>query len=122
MSSPSSNRLKASLFIFVGAVLLIIAAFQGVSRLQFIKIASTTEGRVSALNAGGSHPQIDFIDQRGEAISYAQGGFIFGYRTGIQVEVLYLRDNPANTAVVKDIGALWGAVLLFALLGTVVVY
>ncbi|TBV07584.1 hypothetical protein DNK34_07675 [Pseudomonas dryadis] len=74
MSSPSSNRLKASLFIFVGAVLLIIAAFQGVSRLQFIKIASTTEGRVSALNAGGSHPQIDFIDQRGEAISYAQGG------------------------------------------------
>lgn len=60
------------------------------------------------MNAGGSHPQIDFTSVSGERISYPQGGFIFGYQVGEPVRVLYEAGRPAASAIVDDAGALWG--------------
>ncbi len=84
-------------------------------RLDFVKNAARAPGIVSALNAGGSHPQIEFVSQAGTAVSYPQGGLIFGYRTGDAVQVLYRPADPRRTACIDSFGALWFLPILFAL-------
>ncbi|WP_323048561.1 DUF3592 domain-containing protein [Paraburkholderia sp.] len=58
--------------------------------MRFLDSAVAVPGRVVALNAGGSHPQIEFTNKTGERISYPQGGWIAGYKVGDKVTVLYL--------------------------------
>ena len=121
--TPSSGRgdlLRALIFIPLGLCLLFLTAWLVEDRLSFLAQAQRAEGHVSALNAGGSNPQIDFIDAAtGQAISYPESGFIFGYAVGDAVKVLYRTEAPSRTAIIKDNGALWGASLLAGLFALV---
>ncbi|WP_059003619.1 DUF3592 domain-containing protein [Pseudomonas syringae] len=110
---------RALIFIPLGLCLLYLSLWLAVDRTNFLARAQRAEGHVSALNAGGSHPQVDFTDAAGKAVSYPQGGFIFGYSVGEPVTVLYLGEAPSSTAIVEDQGALWGASLLTGLFAIV---
>ncbi len=82
--------------------------------LQTAKFAS---GQVSSLEASGSQPRINFTDDQGNAVSYAQDGFVFGYQRGMPVGVHYRPEAPVSSAVIDDAGAIWGSTLLLGLLG-----
>lgn len=96
----------------VGVALIVLAGWLGLSTRAALAAAERVPGRVSGLNAGGSHPEIAFTTRAGVAIHYPQGGMIFGYRAGDAVEVLYRPDDPRGTAVIADFGALWGDALV----------
>ncbi|MEE4183563.1 DUF3592 domain-containing protein [Pseudomonas viridiflava] len=118
-STPPSNQgtlLRALIFIPLGLCLLFIALWLGQDRLGFLAHAQRAEGHVSALNSGGSHPQIEFTDATGRVISYPESGLIFGYEAGDSVTVRYRPESPSGTAIIEDPGALWGATLLTGLL------
>jgi hypothetical protein len=100
-------QIKAIVFFVVGVGLLIASVVTGIALRGFISRAVSAPGVVSRLNAGGSHPEIEFTTASGEMISYPQGGLIFGYRPGQKVRVLYAEDNPKGTAHVNSFGALW---------------
>lgn len=117
--TPSSARgdlPRALIFIPLGLCLLYLTVWLVEDRLGFLAHAQRVEGYVSALNAGGSHPQINFTDATGEAVSYPEGGLIFGYAVGDSVTVFYRAEAPSSTAIIEDRGALWGASLLVGLL------
>ncbi|KPC25393.1 Uncharacterized protein ABJ99_2542 [Pseudomonas syringae pv. cilantro] len=61
---------RALIFIPLGLGLLYLTLCLVVDRINFLAQAQRAEGHVSALNAGGSHPQIDFADAAGNAASY----------------------------------------------------
>lgn len=117
--SDRGDRLRALIFLPLGLCLLYITFLLVNDRLEFLAQAQRTEGHVSALNSGGSHPQIDFTDAAGKVISYPESGLIFGYTVGDSVTVLYNADAPSSTAIIEDCGALWGASLLSGLLAIV---
>ncbi|MBK4999039.1 DUF3592 domain-containing protein [Pseudomonas sp. S31] len=117
--SPRGDLLRASVFFPLGLCLLYLTFWLVEDRLDFVTQAQRTQGNVSALNAGGSHPQIDFTDATGKAFSYPESGLIFGYAVGDQVGVLYRSEAPAATAIIDDRGALWGASLLVGLFALV---
>ena len=98
---------KAFLPTGLGIALLVIALLLGMRTSSFVKRATAVPGVVEALNAGGSHPQIQFTTPEGARISYPQGGLIFGYKTGQAVRVLFEPHDPAGTARIDAIGALW---------------
>jgi len=115
--SPIGKILLGLLFALIGIGLLGIALNLTLDRREFLAHAEAADGIVSHLNAGGSHPEIAFTTATGEKISYPQGGLIFGYQQGQSVRVRYLPDQPAVSAVVDDLGALWGASALLGGLG-----
>ena len=91
----------------IGAVLLAVGIAAALAKRSFVVNASKAGGVVARLNAGGSHPEIEFAAATGEKYSYPQGGFIFGYKPGQHVTVLYDPSRPANSACVDAFGALW---------------
>lgn len=109
--------MKALIFLVIGLALLAGAVWSGLSSAQFLREASRAPGRVVALNAGGSHPQISFALPDGQDVSYPQGGWIGGYRVGDAVTVRYTANAPARTATVEALGALWAWPIAFAVLG-----
>ncbi|MDG9928571.1 MULTISPECIES: DUF3592 domain-containing protein [unclassified Pseudomonas] len=117
MASPSLSRSRGMPFALIGALLLLAAAHTFSQRLDFLQTAKSASGQVSALDANGSQPLIDFVDERGNTVSYAQAGLVFGYQLGMPVNVRYLPDSPVSSAVIDDAGALWGSTLLLGLLG-----
>lgn len=108
-------------FLVIGAGLLVAAVVTGLALRGFIAQAVSAPGEVIRLNAGGSHPEIEFTAASGEKISYPQGGLIFGYRPGQKVRVLYGPENPRGTARVDAFGALWFAPLMLLGLGVALV-
>jgi hypothetical protein len=108
---------KAIVFLMVGAGLLVAAVVNGIAIRDFIGRAASAPGVVSHLNAGGSHPEIEFTTASGEKISYPQGGLIFGDRPGQNVRVFYGQENPRGTARVDAFGALWFTPLMLFGLG-----
>ncbi len=110
------NNLKAILIVIVGAIIILASLLWGFSSRQFISSAAVAKGVVTKLDAGGSHPEIQFLTNAGEKIEYPQGGLIGGYQVGDRVSVLYDEKNP-QTAVVNSFGALWGFPLLAFILG-----
>jgi len=109
--------LKAIVLSIVGMGLMLAAIVTGLATHQFLGRAARAPGVVSRLNAGGSHPEIEFTMPSGGTISYPQGGFIFGYEPGQRVQVLYAPGDPARTARVDAFGALWFMPLLLSVLG-----
>lgn len=110
---------RALIFIPLGLCLLYLTFWLVQDRLGFLAQAQRAQGHVSALNAGGSHPQIDFTDATGQVVSYPESGFIFGYAVGDPVTVLYRTEAPASTAIIDDRGALWGVSLMMGLFALV---
>ena len=101
----------------VGAGLLLAAAVTAISVRTFRKAASEAEGLVVHLNAGGSHPQIEFTAASGEKVSVPQAGFIWGLHTGDKVHVLYDQARPAASARLDAVGNLWFLPLLLSFIG-----
>lgn len=116
-SNPRSDLVQGVLIAFIGVVLLAIAGYLVSERHGFLSHAQRAPGVVKALNAGGSHPQIEFTSASGEVVSYPQGGMIYGYQTGQPVQVFYQPEKPSATAVINDAGALWGTSGLVGLIG-----
>ncbi len=105
------------LFILIGVGLIITAITIGFTTYKFIHDSTTANGIVVRLNAGGSHPQIEFTLVSGQKISYPQGGLIFGYKPGDHLRVLYNPNNPMQTACIDSFGALWFSSLFLSTIG-----
>jgi hypothetical protein len=101
----------------IGAGLVFAGAATAVSRRSFALAATSATGVVTRLNAGGSHPEIEFTTAAGTKVTYPQGGLIFGYRPGQEVRVLYNQQDPARTACVATFGALWFVPLILCGVG-----
>ncbi len=110
------QRIVCGIFIVVGLLVCIGVLLWGVKTYRFVSRATTAQGMVTALDAGGSHPKIKFSDAKGEDIEYSQNGLIFGYQVGDQPTVLYDARNPRE-ACVNTFGALWGFQTLGLFLG-----
>ncbi|WP_175924537.1 DUF3592 domain-containing protein [Burkholderia latens] len=108
---------KATVGISIGIAFLIIAAIIGWSTRGFLQTAIAVPGEVVSLNAGGSHPQIEFVTRAGERVSYPQGGMIYGTKVGDKVTVLYQPEAPARTATIDKLGAVWNWTLMAAIFG-----
>jgi hypothetical protein len=102
--SGGGRTVMAILFALIGMMALVVAVRAASATREFVRTAARAEGVVTALNAGGSHPEIQFVDDSGKEFSYPQGGLIFGFRPGDKVPVLYVPDNPAGTATICAIG------------------
>ena len=113
-----SLRLRA-VRVSAGAILLVVAAVGAFQVSRFIAGALRSDGTVTRLNAGSSHPQIAFHMQNGLLISYLQGSMIAGFRVGQAVQVLYDAVDPSGTARVRSFGSLWGTSLMLATCGAV---
>jgi hypothetical protein len=109
--------LKAIVLSIIGMGLILAAIVTGLATREFLGRAARAPGVVSRLNAGGSHPEIEFTLPSGETVSYPQGGFIFGYKPGQRVQVLYAPEDPGRTAPVEAFGALWFVPVLLSVLG-----
>jgi hypothetical protein len=93
-------------FILVGGGLLFAAAALAKSRQDFVDHAERASGSITKLNAGSSHPDVEFTTASGETVQYAQGGNI-SYKVGDRVTVLYDPSDPHGSATLDDPGALW---------------
>jgi hypothetical protein len=102
-------------FILVGVALLAAAVAVAISVRAFTRDAERSDGVVTRLNAGGSHPQIEFTTASGRKISYPQGGLIFGYQSGQKVRVLYRATDPEQSARIDAIGALWATPVMLGI-------
>ncbi len=109
--------LKSIVFVALGLALLVLSAISSVNSWRFQNEATHARGVVIGLNAGGSHPQIWFMTTSGRSISYAQGGLIFGYAPGEQVEVLYDPKLPQASATLDRWETVWSTPLLLGLMG-----
>lgn len=110
---------KAVAALVIGAGFFIAAMVAGQSTLTFLSTSIQVPGRVVRLNAGGSHPEIEFTTRAGDHVSYPQGGMIFGMKVGDDVQVRYLPDAPVHSATVVRFGAIWDTVLYLAFMGGV---
>jgi Protein of unknown function (DUF3592) len=108
-----TQRVKLFIFsiVWIGCLTGLIYTVENTK--AFLAAAVTASGRVVALNAGGSHPEIEFVTRKGALISYPQGGWISGYKVGDKVKVLYLENAPSTSATVDRIGAVWGWSIAF---------
>ncbi|MFJ3485598.1 DUF3592 domain-containing protein [Pseudomonas sp. NPDC090202] len=118
-SPPRASLLQGLIIAFIGLVLLAISGDLVSERYGFLSQALSAPGVVTSLNAGGSHPQIEFSSASGEQVTYPQGGMIYGYKNGQPVQVFYRPEKPATTAVIDDLGALWGTPVLVGLIGLI---
>ncbi len=112
-----SGRAGGVLLAAAGAFLLLLGLRSALGTRRFLRGATRAEGSVTTLNAGGSHPQICFVLPDGRVVSYPQGGFVFGYRPGERVRVLFDPADPADSATVDAIGAVWFWSILLGGLG-----
>jgi hypothetical protein len=112
---------KAVGALVIGVVFLIAAMVAAYSTLNFLHTSILVPGRVVKLNAGGSHPEIEFVTQTGDHISYPQGGMIFGMKVGDEVQVRYQSDAPVHSATIVRFGAIWDTVLYLVFMGCVFV-
>lgn len=115
--SGKDSTVKGVFSLVAGTALLIATLVLVVRTREFVRTARAAEGTVVSLNAGGSHPQIEFIDNSGARISYAQGGLIFGYRPGERVRVLYRPGDAKSSACIDVFGALFAFPLILGAIG-----
>jgi hypothetical protein len=116
MTPSSAQTLTKILLILAGIALLIVAGVVAGSVRRFARIASAADGVVARLNAGGSHPQIEFTTASGQKVSYPQGGLTFGHRAGDKVRVLYEAGDPERTARLATFGAMWAVPMILLLI------
>lgn len=109
--------IKAIVFLVAGLLFLGVAAIASWQTSRFVARSIVVDGRVSALRAGGSHPEVEFTSRTGERISYPQNGLVFGTHAGQAVRVRYDPAAPRASASLDRFGALWTvplALLFFA--------
>jgi hypothetical protein len=95
------------------------AILSALNTVEFLRASILVPGEVVALNAGGSHPQIEFATRDGQRVSYPQNGLIFGMKVGDHVNVRYLAGSPSITARLDRFGAIWEWSIGFGFMGVV---
>jgi hypothetical protein len=108
---------KSVFAVVIGIAFFVGAAINAFATMNFIQSSVVALGNVTALNAGGSHPEIEFVTRTGERISYPQGGMISGFKVGDRVRVRYRPDDAYRSATVDQFGSLWNAPIILAILG-----
>ncbi|MCO1369849.1 DUF3592 domain-containing protein [Burkholderia multivorans] len=109
---------KAMGAIVIGVGFLIAAAFSVQSTREFLRNSIIVPGRVVKLNAGGYHPEIEFVTKSGEHVSYPQGGILIAaMKVGQDVEVRYSPEQPIPTATVNTFRAIWDMPIFLATMG-----
>ena len=103
-------------FVLVGIVLLAAAATTAIGTWRWVQRTVVAQGHVVRLNAGGSHPEIEFVAASGQKVSYPQGGLVAGWRVGDVVPVRYDPAAPARAPCIDRVTAIWTVAigLLFA--------
>ena len=91
--------MKSWFFVASGLALIVAAAVTALDTASFMRSSVRADGRVVALNAGGSHPQIEFRLPDGRTVSKPEGGWIAGYRVGDRVQVRYQLQNRSGASV-----------------------
>lgn len=107
----------AGFFLVAGAATLAAAIAFASDRYEFVKTAAIADGLVTELNAGGSHPNVRFVDASGRSVDFPAGGWISGYRAGQRVRVLYLAKAPERSACLDAWGSVWFIPTLLGVLG-----
>lgn len=107
-------------FTVLGLIFIFLGVHDAIDSFHVINRDSVASGFVVRLNAGGSHPQIQFRTRMGQIVSYPQGGFVFDYRKGDKVKVLYNPGDPSGNPVVKAFWILWGDVLQYISIGALI--
>ncbi|WP_342612374.1 DUF3592 domain-containing protein [Burkholderia ambifaria] len=108
---------KAVAFVVIGVGFLIAAAINVQLTREFIRMSIMVPGEVVKLNAGGYHPEIEFVTKAGEHVSYPQGGIVSKMAVSDRPQVRYLAENPIPTARIDRFDAIWGNVVFFAVFG-----
>jgi hypothetical protein len=112
-------RIVGLFFVCLSLLFIVLAVGASWETRNFLATARHAEGIVTKLNAGGSHPEIQFTAGDGSVVSYPQGGLIFGYRPGDKVDVLFTDGDPRSSAVVNIFGAVWFRSLLLGAIGAI---
>ena len=81
---------KAVAFVVIGVGFLIAAAINVQLTREFMRTSIMVPGEVVKLNAGGYHPEIEFMTKSGEHVSYPQGGIVSKMAVGDRPQVRYL--------------------------------
>ena len=118
MAENALDTIRYWIFRVAGIGLILFVGVWALSTHHFIQSTSSAPGQVTRLRAGGSHPEIEFQTVEGKTISYGQNGFIFGYRVGDRVTVLYDPQHPYDASI-DTFGALWGFHVIILLMGLV---
>ena len=83
------------------------ATASGMGTWRWLQRTTVAPGRVTRLNAGGSHPQIEFTTASGQKVDYAQGGLTGQWRVGDVVQVRYDPAVPDHAPCVDLTTAIW---------------
>jgi hypothetical protein len=120
-------RVLGSIFLLIGVVMLGLAGRRVARRCAFIRNSVTTLGEVIALIEVPEgvqvtyYPKVMFRTPEGREVTFRSE---MGHadspcrRVGEKLTVLYLPNQP-NTAEIESFLSLWGAALVFGILGTV---
>lgn len=99
----------------IGAAFTIAAAYSLYHTLDYIGATQTADGIAISTPIGPHHPDITFIDSRGESIRFSANGNV-SQNVGDRVVVRYRQDSPAHSARLDTFGSLWGTTLFLAAL------
>ena len=119
----------SSIFVLVGAAMLIAAGREFARRRVFLRNSGTVSGTIIALTEDRERdeisyfPKVEFHTPSGRGITFqsAIGSSTAAKRIGDSVRVRYRLDQP-QVAEIDAFMALWGPTLLFGGLGSVFVF
>ena len=119
----------SSIFVLVGAAMLIAAGREFARRRAFLRNSGTVSGTIIALTENRERdeisyfPKVEFHTPSGRGITFqsAMGSSTAAKRIGDSVTVRYRLDQP-QVAEIDAFMPLWGLTLLFGGLGSVFVF
>ena len=120
MNDQQMRKLMRTLFPLIGVVLLVGTAVSVPFKIRFIDAASRAEGTMTKLRTRRAHPRIEFTPVGKSKVEFSWHGWIYYYRVGDRVPVLYLKDaeSPSGYRIsVNTIGSLWFDQFMGTLLG-----
>ena len=119
----------SSVFVLVGAALLIAAGREFTRRRAFLRNSATTSGTIIALTENREEdeisffPKVEFRTPSGRSITFqsAMGSSTATTRIGDSITVRYRLDQP-QVAEIDAFMPLWGKTLVFGALGGVFLF
>ena len=100
--------------VLTASLLLVPAATTAIGTWRWLQRSAVAQGEVTRLNAGGSHPEVEFTTAAGQKVSYPQGGLVMGWQVGDTVPVRYDPTAPTRDPCINRVAAIW--TIPFALL------
>jgi hypothetical protein len=108
--------LLETLLLLAGLGLLVESFMSGTATYKLLNAGQAVEGLITGVDNYGFSIFVQFTPSEGEPRVIQQDGFVFEYKMGEQVPVIYDPANPAAAAV-NDFGVLWFETICFGLGG-----